>query len=74
MQEIDHIFVTKNVYEKMKASGAVELHKELDYKTHTNWNMFCFIPHINSMFTRNNHVNLSDHDPDIIRIPNAFAD
>lgn len=57
MQELDHIYVTSALWDKAASA---------------TWSDVCFIPHINSMFTRNNHYNLSDHDPAIINIPGAF--
>ncbi|WP_294430213.1 carboxypeptidase regulatory-like domain-containing protein [uncultured Treponema sp.] len=68
MQEIDHIFVSEALWKKVEPYA---LEDKTD-KTNTAWKDYCFIPHINSMFSRNNHINLSDHDPDIIRIPGAF--
>mgnify|MGYP002624056194 FL=1 len=59
MQELDHIYVSASLWQKVSGSS---------------WKDVCFIPHINSMFTRNNHYNLSDHDPAIINIPGAFDD
>ncbi|MCR5218139.1 hypothetical protein [Treponema sp.] len=68
LQEIDHIFVTKALWDKVGFSLA-----DKTDKSDETWKDYCFIPHINSMFTRNNHVNLSDHDPDLIRIPDVFT-
>ncbi|MBE6354941.1 MAG: hypothetical protein E7061_09520 [Treponema sp.] len=68
LQEIDHIFVTKALWDKVGFSLADKTNKSDE-----TWKDYCFIPHINSMFTRNNHVNLSDHDPDLIKIPDVFT-
>ncbi len=73
-QQIDHIFISDSLIQKAYSEGARQLTGDLkfDYKNQTDWKNYCFIPHVNSMFSRNNHLNTSDHDPEVIRIPNAF--
>lgn len=68
-QQIDHVYVSPFLYQKALAEvgGNAEA-----AQTSGDWKKVCFIPHIDSMFTRNNHYNLSDHDPDLIRIPEVF--
>lgn len=68
-QQIDHVYVSPSLYKKALAEvgGNAEA-----AQTSGDWKKVCFIPHIDSMFTRNNHYNLSDHDPDLIRIPGVF--
>ncbi|MBP3709068.1 MAG: carboxypeptidase regulatory-like domain-containing protein [Treponema sp.] len=60
LQQIDHIFVSESIYTAIKTTGTA------------NWKDICAIPHINSLFCRNNHINFSDHDPDIVRLKGAF--
>lgn len=67
-QQIDHVYVSKSLYDKALA----EVGGKEAAQTSGDWKKVCFIPHIDSMFTRNNHYNLSDHDPDLIRIPGVF--
>lgn len=67
-QQIDHVYVSKSLYDKALA----EVGGKEAAQTSGDWKKVCFIPHIDSMFTRNNHYNLSDHDPDLIRIPEVF--
>ena len=73
-QQIDHIFISDSLMQKAYADGAMRLlgDDKFDYKNKTDWKNYCFIPHINSMFSRNNHLNTSDHDPEVIKIPNVF--
>ncbi len=68
-QQIDHVYVSPFLYQKAltEVGGNAEA-----AQTSGEWRKVCFIPHIDSMFTRNNHYNLSDHDPDLIRIPGVF--
>lgn len=60
LQQIDHIFVSRSIYEAIESTGKMD------------WKEICAIPHINSPFCRNNHINFSDHDPDIVRLKGAF--
>ncbi len=62
LQEIDHIYVTKSLFNKMRTAGA----------SSATWSDYVFVPHVDSMVSRNNHFNVSDHDPAVIRIPGAF--
>ncbi len=70
LQQIDHVFVSSSLYQS--AVTAVN-ENALSCTLGEEWKNVCFIAHINSMFTRNNHYNFSDHDPDMIRIPNVFS-
>lgn len=73
-QQIDHIFISDSLMQKAYSAGAEKLSGDdkFDYKNKTAWKNYCFIPHVNSMFSRNNKLNTSDHDPEVIKIPNAF--
>lgn len=69
LQQIDHIYVSPALFEKAETAKNAN---GLGCGAGDEWQNVCFIAHIDSMFTRNNHYNLSDHDADIIRIPGAF--
>jgi len=60
LQQIDHIYVSGSIYNSIASYGT------------SDWKSVCFIPHIDSPFCRNNHINLSDHDPDIVCLKGAF--
>jgi len=57
LQQIDHIFVSPAFYSAALAGGAPS-----DYTS-----TVC-IPHIDSLFSKNNHVQTSDHDPIVVRL------
>ena len=57
LQQIDHIFVSPAFYSAAVSSGALN-----DYTS-----TVC-IPHIDSLFSKNNHVQTSDHDPIVVRL------
>ena len=55
LQQLDQIFVTQNLYaETVRIPGS--------------WNQKVFIPHVDSLFSRINHIQISDHDPLAARI------
>jgi len=57
LQQIDHILVSPNLYQKA-----------LSAFNGSNWTDFCFIAHIDSPFSKNNHIQTSDHDALIYRL------
>ena len=60
LQQIDHVFVSNALYSSIQAAGSAD------------WKNVCFIPHIDSFFCRNNHLNFSDHDPVVVKFGGAF--
>ena len=58
LQQIDHIYVSKDILTKMQNSGL----------STTNYTPYIFVPHINSVVSRNNSLNFSEHDPDMLRL------
>lgn len=60
LQQIDHILVSPILFNAMRAEGFA------------NWKNVCYIPHINSVFSRNNKIPTSDHDPEIVRLKGAW--
>lgn len=70
LQQIDHIFLSKSLFEKTQS--AVQSN-DLSLPAGEEWGNACFIAHINSTVNRLNKFNNSDHDPDMVRIPDAFG-
>ena len=60
LQQIDHILISPALYENVYSEGK------------TNWKNVCYIPHINSLFSRNNHIATSDHDPEALRLKGGW--
>ena len=60
LQQIDHIFISPALYAAVRAAGE------------SDWKNVCYIPHINSVFSRNNKIPTSDHDPVILRLKGAW--
>ena len=58
LQQIDHILFSPALYEKARTAGV----------TKDNNSGTIFIPHIDSVYSKNNHVQNSDHDPIVIRV------
>lgn len=58
LQQIDHVFVSQSLLDLMGAAPVSPEHA----REHV------FIPHINSVFSKNNHVQTSDHDPIVVRL------
>lgn len=56
LQQIDHIYVSKAFHSSVLAEGK------------TDWKKVVFIPHIDSVFSKNNHIQTSDHDPIAVRL------
>lgn len=58
LQQIDHIFISPRLKNAADADG---------YST-SNYGNLVFIPHIDSLFSKNNHIQTSDHDPVVVRL------
>jgi len=56
LQQIDHILVSPSLYSANRAAGQ------------SAWNQVCFIAHVDSVFSDNNHIQTSDHDPLVVRL------
>jgi hypothetical protein len=58
MQMIDHIFVSRRIHQLTVADGA----------SLGNYRAWAFISHIDSVFSKNNHIQTSDHDALVVRV------
>lgn len=58
-QQIDHILVSPQFYRDIAAQATA---------TTTAWKQYAFIAHIDSPFSKNNHVQTSDHDALAVRL------
>jgi len=56
LQQIDHLFVSPVLDAAMRADGAV-----------ADWTKAVYISHIDAPFSKNNHIQTSDHDPIVAR-------
>lgn len=56
LQQIDHVFVSPRLDSAMRADGAAG-----------DWTRAAFFAHIDAPFSRNNHIQTSDHDPLVVR-------
>ena len=61
LQQLDHIFVSKGLFD---IQDDVFVRENDDF----SWMEHVFVPHVNSMFSRDRHIQVSDHDPITARI------
>ena len=69
LQQLDHIFVSPALYERMGSPVAPAGYVDpTDEAANAEWKQHVFVPHVNSLFSRDRHIQISDHDPIAARI------
>ena len=58
LQQLDHIFVSPYLYKQLGEPKAPV----------ADWQNHVFVPHVDSLFSRDRHIQVSDHDPIAARI------
>ena len=69
LQQLDHIFVSPAIYRNMGCPTPLSRDTDpTDDVVNAEWKNHVFVPHVDSLFSRDRHIQVSDHDPIAARI------